>query len=137
MDDNTDTISSQIDTEDVILSEEITTIDDSCLINNIINQEKDDKKYINVSKEDRITKNKLTMYEFVRIIGERTKQLTMGAKPLIKVNKNSELLEYNEIALEELRYNMIPFKIKRFIDNKYEIWELQELKKDHIKHLFN
>ena len=52
--------------------------------------------------DKRITKNKLTKYEFVRIIGERTKQLSMGAKPLVNVNKESEELEYNELALEEL-----------------------------------
>ena len=33
---------------------------------------------------ERISASKLTKYEMVRILGERTKQLTMGAKPLIK-----------------------------------------------------
>ena len=33
---------------------------------------------------NRISSNRLTKYEMVRIIGERTKQLTLGAKPLIK-----------------------------------------------------
>ena len=37
-----------------------------------------------VLKEDRQSSAKLTKYEMVRILGERTKQLTMGAKPLIK-----------------------------------------------------
>jgi DNA-directed RNA polymerase subunit K/omega len=66
----------------------------------------------------------------VRIIGERTKQLIMGAKPLVK---NYKGLDYEKIAEEEFKFNMIPFKIKRQLPNgKYEIWSLEELNKDHI-----
>ena len=66
----------------------------------------------------------------VRILGERTKQLTMGAKPLVK---NHESLTYEEIAEEELKLNMTPYKIKRRLPNGcYEIWTLDELYKDHL-----
>ena len=66
----------------------------------------------------------------VRILGERIKQLTLGAKPLIK---NFQTLSYDSIAEEELKRNMIPFKIKRPLPNgKYEIWTLDELQKDHL-----
>lgn len=83
-----------------------------------------------VNKEDRISSDRLTNYEMVRILGERTKQLTMGAKPLIK---NFQNLPYDRIAEEELKKNMIPFKIKRPLPRgKYEIWTLDELKKDHL-----
>jgi DNA-directed RNA polymerase subunit K/omega len=83
-----------------------------------------------IKKEDRITRNKLTKYEMVRILGERTKQLTMGAKPLIK---NIEGLSYDIIAEEELKLNMIPYKIKRPLPNgKVEIWTLDELDKAHL-----
>ena len=83
-----------------------------------------------LKKEDRITRNKLTKYEMVRILGERTKQLTMGAKPLIK---NIIGLPYDVIAEEELKLNMIPFKIKRPLPNgKVEIWTLDELDKSHL-----
>jgi DNA-directed RNA polymerase subunit K/omega len=79
---------------------------------------------------ERISVNRLTKYEMVRILGERTKQLTMGAKPLIK---NYEGLNYDKIAEEELKLNMIPYKIKRTLPNgKYEIWTLDELFKDHL-----
>ena len=79
---------------------------------------------------ERISANRLTKYEMVRILGERTKQLTMGAKPLIK---NYEGLNYDKIAEEELKLNMIPYKIKRTLPNgKYEIWTLDELFKDHL-----
>jgi DNA-directed RNA polymerase subunit K/omega len=83
-----------------------------------------------LKKGDRITRNKLTKYEMVRILGERTKQLTMGAKPLIK---NIDNLPYDIIAEEELKLNMIPFKIKRPLPNgKVEIWTLDELDKSHL-----
>lgn len=79
---------------------------------------------------DRISSNRLTKYEMVRILGERTKQLTMGAKPLIK---NHEGLDYDKISEEELKLNMIPYLIKRPLPNgKYEIWKLEELYKDHL-----
>ena len=83
-----------------------------------------------VKKEDRISAKKLTKYEMVRILGERQKQLTMGAKPLIK---NFQGLPYDKIAEEELKLNMIPFKIRRPLPNgKYELWTLDELSKTHL-----
>lgn len=83
-----------------------------------------------VDPKDRITRNFLTKYEAVRIIGERTKQLVMGAKPLIS---NHHEFSYEQIALEELKLNMIPFKIRRPVGNKFEIWNLNELRKDHLQ----
>ena len=83
-----------------------------------------------LTNNERISSNRLSKYEMVRILGERTKQLTMGAKPLLK---NYESLSYDKIAEEELKLNMIPFKIKRTLPNgKYEIWLLEELYKDHL-----
>jgi len=83
-----------------------------------------------VNKENRVSSNRLTKYEMVRILGERTKQLTMGAKPMIK---NFEGLNYEKIAEEEFKRNMIPFKIKRPLPNgKFEIWTLDELMKEHL-----
>ena len=83
-----------------------------------------------VKKEDRISAKKLTKYEMVRILGERQKQLTMGAKPLIK---NFQGLPYDKIAEEELKLNMIPFKIRRPLPNgKFELWNLEELSKSHL-----
>ena len=84
--------------------------------------------------DSRITNPRLTRYEMVRIIGERTKQLTMGAKPLVK---NYHELSYEEIALEELKHNMTPFKIKRPLpNNKVEIWSIEELNKNHLNSYF-
>ncbi len=86
-----------------------------------------------IKKEERQSLGKLTKYEMVRILGERTKQLTMGAKPLIK---NYKGLNYDKIAEEELKLNMIPFKIRRPLPNgKYELWNLEELSKEHLLYL--
>jgi DNA-directed RNA polymerase subunit K/omega len=86
-----------------------------------------------VSKENRVSTNRLTKYEMVRILGERTKQLTMGAKPMIK---NYQSLSYEKIAEEEFKRNMIPYKIKRPLPNgKFEIWTLDELSKEHLMSL--
>jgi DNA-directed RNA polymerase subunit K/omega len=83
-----------------------------------------------VKPSERISASKLTKYEMVRILGERTKQLTMGAKPLIK---NYQTLPYDRIAEEELKLNMIPFKIRRPLPNgKFELWFLEELNKQHL-----
>ena len=89
-----------------------------------------------VDADKRTSKNKLTRYEFVRIISERIMQLTKGAKPLIKQNKQSMELSYKEIAIEELKANMIPFKIRRFVKDHYEIWKIEELNKKHLEPLF-
>ena len=71
------------------------------------------------------------LYEMVRLIGERTKQLTMLAKPLVK---NIDDLTYEEIAILELRKNVIPFKIKRPLpNNTLEVWDIEELYKDHLE----
>ena len=129
--DNSETQVSSIDTDDIVSEEE----NDDCIYNDLI--ENDDDIIIKiVDPKDRKTKNKLTRYEFVRIIGERTKQLQMGAKPLIIINKESDELDYEEIALEELKLKMLPFKIKRPLINKYEIWNLDELSFEHLENLF-
>jgi len=125
---NTDIMSS-INTEDVDVSD---SESEMCLLDTIMTPNKSIQKHT-VEPEKRVSKNKLTRYELVRIIGERTKQLTMGAKPLIKQKKNTEQLNYTEIAIEELKLNMIPFKIKRPVGNHYEIWSLDELDKSHLE----
>ena len=92
-------------------------------------------KTIFLTGNDRRTNPRLTKYEMVRLLGERIKQLTMGAKPLVK---NIQDLTYDQIAMEELKLNMIPFKIKRPLPNKkIEIWSISELNKKHLDSLLN
>jgi len=94
-----------------------------------------EKLIVYVKGAGRITNPRMTRYEMVRIIGERTKQLTMGAKPLVK---NFQDLSYEDIAVAELKLNMTPFKIKRPLpNNKVEIWEIKELDKKHLESFIN
>jgi len=102
-------------------------INNDCLYNNIDFEEDYAEKEEQVDSSNRITMNRLTKYEKVRIIGIRTKQIMTGANILIK---GIEGKTPSEIAELELKYNMVPFKIKRKLPNgKFEIWKLSELEK--------
>ena len=96
------------------------TIVDDHFIDSLNESELDKDKLVIVDKKDRISKNLLTSYEFVRIIGERTKQLTLGAKPLLK---DYGELTYEQIAIQELKNKIIPYQIRRVVNKnmKYGI----------------
>ena len=109
------------------LHKKTVTISNDCVYNNIDFEEDYEEKEEQVPDNERITINRMTKYEKVRIIGIRAKQIMTGANILIKgvENKNP-----TEIAELELKYNMIPFKLKRRLPNgRYEIWKLSELEK--------
>ena len=129
---------SKIDSETELKDCEIeqTIEDDNEFFDNDDSSEiKTDNEIKFITGKDRKTNARLTKYEMVRIIGERTKQLNMGAKPLVK---NIQDIPYDKVAMEELKLNMIPFKIKRPLpNNKTEIWELNELDKSHLESLLN
>lgn len=144
IEDEEENIDNELDEEDEYIKEDYIEPDtdtNGCLIDDVINDNDDEyfeHEYdINENiqmkfclKEDRISCNRLTKYEMVRILGERTKQLTMGAKPLVK---NYNMLSYEKIAEEELKLNMIPLKIIRPLPNgKNELWLLEELEKEHL-----
>lgn len=123
--------------EDIKLFQGNTKYGKTPLDNCLIDPDDDDKtedlqqQLFEVKIEDRITIPRLTKYERVRLLGTRTKQLSLGAPPLI--NNSNKILENKspeEIALIELDLNMIPLKIKRLLpNNRYEIWHLHELQK--------
>lgn len=96
---------------------------------NEIYDEKKEEPSVVVNPEDRITLPKLTKYERVRLIGTRAKQISLGAKVMVK---NTNGLSAIEIAKLELSFKMIPMKIERILpDNKIEIWKLSELELDN------
>jgi len=98
-----------------------------CLYNNIDFEEDYNEKEEQIEDSQRITLNRLTKYEKVRIIGVRAKQIMTGANILIKGVENRTPIEIAEL---ELKNNMVPFKIKRRLPNgKFEIWKLSELEK--------
>lgn len=61
------------------------------------------------------TKNILSKYEKVKIIGLRAEQLQRGAEPLIDW-KGFEF-DPRKIAMEELKQRKIPFMIRRTLPN--------------------
>lgn len=68
----------------------------------------------------------ITKYERARIIGERAKQLNMGAKPLVEVGP--EVIDGYLIALKEYEDKKIPFILKRPLPNGgCEYWKLKDL----------
>ena len=65
-------------------------------------------------------------YEKTKVLGQRTKQLKNGAKPLIKLNEN--IIDSYTIAEMELKEKVIPFIIRRPLANgASEYWTLQAL----------
>jgi len=77
---------------------------------------------------DRISYPYLTKYEEIRILCVRTKQLSLGAKKMLKIEKEyANRLSALDIAREELRLGTTPFKIKRtHPSGNYEVWAVDE-----------
>jgi len=93
-----------------------------------IYDEKKENPVVIVEDINRITFPRLTKYEKVRLIATRAKQLSLGAKAMIK---NTTGIHPIEIAKLELEHRMIPMKIKRVLpDNTVEIWKLRDLDVD-------
>ena len=68
----------------------------------------------------------LTKYERARILGQRAKQIEIGAKPLVKVPEN--IIDSYIIAELELREKKIPFIIRRPIPGGgCEYWNIKDL----------
>jgi DNA-directed RNA polymerase subunit K/omega len=83
----------------------------------------DNDKY--VKPNERKTKPFLFEFERVRILGERARQLTLGAKPMIK---NIEKMDPKYIARLELEKKVIPIIILRELPNGLiEKWKVNEL----------
>jgi DNA-directed RNA polymerase subunit K/omega len=71
------------------------------------------------------TKNILSKYEKVKMVGIRAEQLQRGAEPLVSWEG-----EFNprEIALEELKQRKIPFMICRKLpDGTKEYYKLEDM----------
>lgn len=93
----------------------------------IIEYDTTEKENYENRKTQRISKPYLNKYEKTRILATRSKQLSLGAKPLIKIISDKKLSPF-EIAIEELKQKMIPYIIRRKMpDGKYELWRVDEL----------
>lgn len=79
-----------------------------------------------VPNNERQTKPFLFQYERVRLYGERAKQLSLGAKPMIK---NIQGLNSKQIAKLEIEQKVVPLSIERLLPNGLiERWNITELK---------
>lgn len=79
-----------------------------------------------VKDEERCSRDWLTMYELVRMIGTRTAELNGGAAPVIQ---GVEDLENTQIAHLEIKYGRCPIGITRHLPGgRVEHWKLSELK---------
>jgi DNA-directed RNA polymerase subunit K/omega len=90
-------------------------------------QEKNKHKHISkyVKPEERVTKPFLFEFERVRILGERAKQISLGAKPMLK---NIENYDPKMIARMELQNKILPLIILRELpDGRIEKWKVSEL----------
>jgi DNA-directed RNA polymerase subunit K len=68
----------------------------------------------------------MTIYERVRLLGDRAVQLATGAKPMIK---NASSLDPKTIAKMELEKGLMPLCIIRTLPNgEKEKWKVSELK---------
>lgn len=73
------------------------------------------------------TRNILSKFEKVKIIGLRSEQLQRGAQPYVDVDTSSSFNPKN-IALQELHEKKLPFMIKRQLpDGSTEYWRLDDM----------
>ncbi len=73
------------------------------------------------------TRNILSKFEKVKILGLRNEQLQRGAQPYVDVDTSSSFNPKN-IALQELHEKKIPFMIKRQLpDGSTEYWRLDDM----------
>lgn len=103
--------------------------DDDVNVNDIIMDDIEDinvfkKNYSKLLKENK-SNNVLSKYEKTKILAKRCEQLESGCQPLISYYENFN--NVYDIALEEFNNKKIPFIIKRFINNKYEYFKLEDL----------
>lgn len=73
------------------------------------------------------TKNILSKYERVKIIGLRSEQLQRGADPYVEYDTT---VPFNPraIADEEMRQRKLPFMLRRTLpDNSTEYWRLDDM----------
>jgi DNA-directed RNA polymerase subunit K/omega len=94
----------------------------------------------NINKQTYISKLIMTKYEFDKIIGLRTMQLSNGAIPFVKKDnlKTSNNMELRSVAIEELKEGRLPYIIERTLShNKKEYVRIKDLSlvavKDRIR----
>ena len=80
--------------------------------------------------KDKISKLIMTKYEFDKIIGLRTMQLSNGAIPYVNIDnlKITSNMDLRQIALKELSEGKMPYIIERVLpNNKKEYVRVRDL----------
>ena len=86
-------------------------------------------EYQRIPDNERVSDKYITYYEFVRILGIRSQQFNLGAKPLVS---GVDHLPSPKMAYVELMAKMTPFIIRRHLPNKkYEEWKIHEMEIIH------
>jgi len=68
----------------------------------------------------------ITRYEKAKILGERAKQLSAGAKPFVEIEES--VIDEYLIAMKEFNAKLIPFIVKRPMPNGgCEYWRMEDL----------
>lgn len=87
------------------------------------------KQPIEVAMNQRTTDPYMTHYEKIRILGIRSKQISMGAKEMVKYDG---IISAVELAKHELNNKTTPLVIKRVLpNNTYELWKISELNNEN------
>lgn len=100
----------------------------------ILDKLKEEDNMVPVPKEQRLTLNCISKYEYARVIGMRAMQIAANA-PLYLENPLGELkgLSAMDLAEREFKAKKIPFIIRRVLpNNTYEDWPLHELENINV-----
>lgn len=113
------------DSEKINMSDTFMDDDDDDDIFSVTILDKDIKNNLIIPDNKRISRNILTKYERVRLLGTRAKQISDGSKVFVKYDGSKSARELAEL---ELIHKVIPLKIKRPMPNgRFEIWKISEL----------
>ena len=83
---------------------------------------------IEIDQKDKICRNFMTHYEYVRVLSVRSEQIARGAKPMIKHGFIDNIRFAKEIAKQEIINKVSPVIITRPIPNcASEKWSINEL----------
>ena len=87
--------------------------------------------YDSYNIKNNITSNKMTKYEYTKILGMRAQQITMGSNPLITITP--DMKNAVEVAEEELRQRKTPFFVAREINkNHIDLWRIEDMEIDPV-----
>lgn len=131
---------SEEDIDDNSEESDISDIDDDTtsrlkLVNDTDTIITNNKKNVILNKEDYKSHPWLSIYEYTKILSERANQLLSGAKLMLNIPNDINPGDTNQkakdlakqYAILEIKNKVCPFKIIRRINDKIEIWDVNDL----------